>query len=120
LPNEVPVDATVRDLFEETVLTLIVEDLTLSSSNHVRVPLPKHQLVYVFSASLTIPYVIATLRTPAKVERVVTIRSTIHSKGSYVFPATVDIDVLSLTPSRTGLVKEIPCKIEMLHFGYVA
>jgi 8-oxo-dGTP pyrophosphatase MutT (NUDIX family) len=41
LPNEAPVDDDVRELFEETGLTLAVDDLTVLSGNHVRVvPLP--------------------------------------------------------------------------------
>jgi hypothetical protein len=40
LPNEVNIDADVRDLFEETGLTLTVDDFTMLSGNHVRVPLP--------------------------------------------------------------------------------
>jgi ADP-ribose pyrophosphatase YjhB (NUDIX family) len=59
-PNEAHVDVAVRELFEETGLTLTVDDLTLLSGNHVRVSLPvgHHQLVHVFSASLHVPYVI--------------------------------------------------------------
>jgi 8-oxo-dGTP pyrophosphatase MutT (NUDIX family) len=73
LPNDAPVDGGARELFEETGLTLIVDDLTLLSSNHVQVPLPvaQHQLVHVFSASVHVPYVTPTLRTHAKVELVV-------------------------------------------------
>jgi hypothetical protein len=48
--------------------------------------------------------VVANLRTPAKVEQAVTPQSTIHYNGSYVVPASVDIDGLSLTPSKIGLV----------------
>jgi ADP-ribose pyrophosphatase YjhB (NUDIX family) len=39
LPNEEPLDAAVRELFLESGLTLTVDDLTLLSGNHVRVPL---------------------------------------------------------------------------------
>jgi ADP-ribose pyrophosphatase YjhB (NUDIX family) len=47
LPNEEHVDTTVRKLFEEASLSLTVVDLTLLSTNLVRVPLPtgKHRLV---------------------------------------------------------------------------
>jgi hypothetical protein len=44
LPNEAPIDAIVCELLEENGLTPInVDDLTLLSGNHVRVPL--HVLV---------------------------------------------------------------------------
>jgi hypothetical protein len=43
LPNEALFDAAVRELFENTGLTLTVDDLTLLSGNHVRVPLPARQ-----------------------------------------------------------------------------
>jgi 8-oxo-dGTP pyrophosphatase MutT (NUDIX family) len=48
LPNEEPVDATIRELFGQSGLTLIVDGLMLLSNNHVRVPLlaSQHQLVY--------------------------------------------------------------------------
>jgi 8-oxo-dGTP pyrophosphatase MutT (NUDIX family) len=40
LPNEAHVDDAVRELLEETGLTLFVDDLKLlSSGNHVRIPL---------------------------------------------------------------------------------
>jgi ADP-ribose pyrophosphatase YjhB (NUDIX family) len=47
LHNEEHVDAAIRELFEGTRLTLTVGDLTLLSSNPIRVPLldGKHQLV---------------------------------------------------------------------------
>jgi 8-oxo-dGTP pyrophosphatase MutT (NUDIX family) len=40
LPNETHVDDAFSGLFEETGLTLFVDDLALLSDNHVRVPLP--------------------------------------------------------------------------------
>jgi hypothetical protein len=69
----------------------------------VRVALPEGQrrLVYVFSASIPIPYVTAHLRTPpAQLEQGVPAQSTINPDGSYVVPATIDIDGLSLTPAK--------------------
>jgi 8-oxo-dGTP pyrophosphatase MutT (NUDIX family) len=59
LPNEEHVDAAIRDLFEETGLTLTVDDLTMLSNNLVRVPLLEgmRKLVYVFSAYVPVPYV---------------------------------------------------------------
>jgi 8-oxo-dGTP pyrophosphatase MutT (NUDIX family) len=51
LRNEEPVDGAVRELLEETGLTLtVLDDLKLLSNNPVRVQLPygKHQLGYVF------------------------------------------------------------------------
>jgi 8-oxo-dGTP pyrophosphatase MutT (NUDIX family) len=41
LPNEEPVDAVVRELHEETGLTLTSDDLTLLSDARVRVALPQ-------------------------------------------------------------------------------
>jgi 8-oxo-dGTP pyrophosphatase MutT (NUDIX family) len=59
VPNEEPFDAAVRELFEGTSLTLIVNDLTLLRNNHVRIPLlaGKHELVHVFVASVLVPFV---------------------------------------------------------------
>jgi hypothetical protein len=60
------------------------------------------------------------MRSPAKVEQAVIAKSTIHHDGSYVVPATIDNDGLSLTPSKIGLVRGAQRKHELLHFGYVA
>jgi 8-oxo-dGTP pyrophosphatase MutT (NUDIX family) len=59
LYNEEPADAAFRELLEETGLTLTVDDLTLLRDAPVRVALPEGQreLVYVFSASVPVPYV---------------------------------------------------------------
>jgi 8-oxo-dGTP pyrophosphatase MutT (NUDIX family) len=55
--NEAPDDAAVRELHEETGLTLTPDDLTLLSDAHVRVALPEgHQVVYVYSASVAVPF----------------------------------------------------------------
>jgi ADP-ribose pyrophosphatase YjhB (NUDIX family) len=63
--NEEHVDATVRELHEETGLILTPDDLTLLSDAHVRVALPVGQhLVYVYSASVLVPYVTTHSRTP--------------------------------------------------------
>jgi ADP-ribose pyrophosphatase YjhB (NUDIX family) len=122
LPNEELVDAAVRELFEETSLTLIVDDFTLLSGNHVQVPFHdrKFQLVYVFLAMLCPVYGTRNLRTPAKVEQAVTAQSTIHSDGFCVIPTMIDIDGLSLTPFKIGIVREVHRKHELLHFGSVA
>jgi ADP-ribose pyrophosphatase YjhB (NUDIX family) len=67
--NEEHVDAPVRELREETGLTLTPDDLMLLSDAHVRVALPAgQQLVYVYSASVLVPYVASHLRTPAQLE----------------------------------------------------
>jgi 8-oxo-dGTP pyrophosphatase MutT (NUDIX family) len=55
LPSEELVDVAARELFEETGLTLIVDDFTLFNhfnANLVRVSLParQYQVVHVFSA----------------------------------------------------------------------
>jgi hypothetical protein len=64
----------------------------------------------------------ANLCTPAKVEQAVATQSTVHHGGTYVVPATVDIDCLiSLTPFKTGVLnKEAERKHELSYFGYVA
>jgi hypothetical protein len=77
------------------------------------------QLVYVFSTSVAVPYVTTHLRTPAQLEQVVTAQSTINPNGSYVVPETIDIDGLSLTPAKQGLLPVLKRKYELLHFGYV-
>jgi hypothetical protein len=92
------------------------------SGNLVRVPLRVgyYHIVSVFSAFVHVPYVIANLRTPSKVEQAATAQSTIHSESTYVVPTTVDIDGLSLAPPETGLAIEAQRKHELLHLGYVA
>jgi ADP-ribose pyrophosphatase YjhB (NUDIX family) len=75
MPKEELVDVVVRELFEETCLTLTVDDLTMLSNSHVRVPLfvGMHLIVYGFATSHSVPYVIATnMRTPVKVSQAVT------------------------------------------------
>jgi hypothetical protein len=49
--------------------------------------------VYVYAASVYVPYVTANMRTPAQA---VASPSTIHLDGTYVVPATLDIDGLTL------------------------
>jgi ADP-ribose pyrophosphatase YjhB (NUDIX family) len=71
--NEEPVDAAVRELHEETGLTLTPDDLTLLNVAHVRVALPEGQhLVYVYSACVPVPFVTSHLRTHAQLEHAVT------------------------------------------------
>jgi hypothetical protein len=92
------------------------------SNNPVRVSLlvGRHQLVYVFSESVPVPYVTTNLSTHAKVVQAVTPLSTINHDGIYVVLESIDIDGLSLTPTKTGLLPSIIRKFELLHFGYVA
>jgi hypothetical protein len=101
---------------------LTVDDLTLLSVNPVRVPLHvgRYQLVHVVSVFVNVPYVIANLRTLAKVEHAVAAQSIVYPHDSYVISATVGIDGLSLTSSRIELLKETQRKHELLHFSYVA
>jgi 8-oxo-dGTP pyrophosphatase MutT (NUDIX family) len=101
LPNEELVDADVRELIEETSLTLTPDDLSMLSNNPVRVSLleGRHQLVYVFSAHVPAPYVTANFCTLAKVVQAVTAQSTIHPYGAYVVLEPIDIDGLLLTPT---------------------
>jgi hypothetical protein len=122
LPNVELVDAYyVRELLEEAGLTLTFDDLTMLSDAPVRVALPEgqRQLVYVFSASIQVHYVTSILRTPAKLGQVVTTESTINPDDSYVVPAAIDMDGLSLTPAKHGLLPTLKRKFELLHFGYV-
>jgi hypothetical protein len=99
---------------------LTPDDLTLLSDAPVRVGLPKgQQLVYVYSASVPVPFVTSHLRTPAQLEQAVTTQSTINPDGSYVVPDTLDIGGLNLTPAKTGLLPTVKHKSEFLHFGYV-
>jgi hypothetical protein len=57
------------------------------------------------------------LRTPAKLEKAVTAKSIISQNAFYVVPQTIDIDGLSLTPTKHGLLPAVKRKV--LHFGYV-
>jgi hypothetical protein len=77
----------------------------------------QRQLLYVFSAHVPVPYVTIHLRTPAKLEQAVSAQSTIN--GSYVVPQTSDMDGVSLTPAKHGLLPALKYKYELLHFGYV-
>jgi 8-oxo-dGTP pyrophosphatase MutT (NUDIX family) len=118
--NEEHVNAAVRELYEETGLILTPDDLTLLSDAPVRVALPVgQQLVYIYSASIHVPYVTTQLRTHAQLEHVVTTQSTINPDGSYVVPETIDIGGLNLTPAKTRLLHAMKHKSELLQFGYV-
>jgi ADP-ribose pyrophosphatase YjhB (NUDIX family) len=118
--NEEPVDVAVRELHEETGLTLTPDDLTLLSDAPVRVALPEGQhLVYVYSASVSVLFSTSHLRTPAQLEQAVTTESTINPDGSYVVPETLDIGGLTLTPAQKGLLPVVKHTSELLHFGYV-
>jgi 8-oxo-dGTP pyrophosphatase MutT (NUDIX family) len=118
--NKEPVDAAVREWYEETGLILTPDDLTLLSDALVRVALPVgQQLVYVYSALVLVPYVTTHLRTPAQLEHDVTTQSTTNPDGSYVVPETIDISNLNLTPAKTGVLPAMKHKSELLYFGYV-
>jgi 8-oxo-dGTP pyrophosphatase MutT (NUDIX family) len=118
--NEELVDAAVRELHEETGLTLTPDDLTLLSDAPVRVALPEgQQNVNVYSASVPVSFATSHLRTHAQLEQVVTAQSTINPDGSYVVPETIDIGGLNLTPAQTRLLPVVKHKSELLHFGYV-
>jgi 8-oxo-dGTP pyrophosphatase MutT (NUDIX family) len=118
--NDEHVDAAVRELHEETGLILTPDDLTLLSDALVRVALPAgQQLVYVYSASVPVPYVTSHLRTPARLEHIVTALSTINPDGSYVVPGIIDVGGMNLTPAKTGLLAAMKHKSELLHFGCV-
>jgi ADP-ribose pyrophosphatase YjhB (NUDIX family) len=118
--NEEPVDAAVRELHEEIGLILTPDDLTLLSDAPARVALPGgHQLVYVYSAYVPVPYVTSHLRTHAHLEQIVTTQPTIYPDGSYVVPETIDVGGMNLTPAKTGLLPAMEHKSELFHFGYV-
>jgi hypothetical protein len=91
--------------FEKTRIVLASDDFTMLSNKPVRVSLleGKHQLVYVFSTFVPVSYVIANLRTRAKVLQAVTAHSTITRDGTYVVQESIDVGGLSLTPTKTGL-----------------
>jgi ADP-ribose pyrophosphatase YjhB (NUDIX family) len=118
-PNEEPVDAAVCELHEEIGLILVPDDLMLLSDAQVRVALlVGQQLVYVYTASVPVPYVTTHLRTLAQLEQAVTTQSTINPDGSYAVPETIDVGGLNLTPAKTGLLHAMKHKSELLHFGY--
>jgi hypothetical protein len=52
--------------------------------------------------------------------QVVTTQSTINLDGTYVVLESIDIDGLSLSPTKTRLLPSITRKFELLRFGYVA
>jgi 8-oxo-dGTP pyrophosphatase MutT (NUDIX family) len=83
LPNEEHLDAAVRELREETGLTLTYDDLIMLSNKPTRVSLHEgnHQLVYVSSAFIRVPFVAANIRTHTKLVQVVTTESTINHDG---------------------------------------
>jgi hypothetical protein len=123
LPNEEPIDVVVHELHEETSLTLTLDDLTLLSNNPVRVSLPeaKYQIVYVFSLSAPVPFISANIRSHAKLmQDVTTTQWTINPYGNYIVQATIDIDGVSLTPTRAGRLPCVIRRFELLHFGYEA
>jgi 8-oxo-dGTP pyrophosphatase MutT (NUDIX family) len=118
--NEEHVDAAIRELREETGLTLTPDDFTLLSDAQVRVALLDGQhVVYIYAAFVPVPYVTNHLRTPTQLEQAVTAQSTINPDGSYVVPETLDVGGLNLTPAKTGLLPAVKHKSELLHFGYV-
>jgi hypothetical protein len=83
---------------------LTSDDLTLLSDAPVRVALPegRHQLVYVFLASVPVPYVTTHLRKLAKLEQALIAQPTVNPDDSYVVQQTIDIDGFSLTLAKHG------------------
>jgi hypothetical protein len=85
----------------------------------VRVALPGGQpLVYVFSAYIPVPYVIAHLRTLAHLEKDVTAQSTTNHDGSYVVPEAIDIGGVSLKPAEQDLLPAMK-RVNMGYFTLV-
>jgi hypothetical protein len=78
----------------------------------------KH-LVNVFSAYVQVRFVAANILTLAKLVHAFTTHSTIINDGAYnnVVPAAVDIDGLSLTPTKYGRLSDVIRKFELLPFG---
>jgi hypothetical protein len=68
LPNEEPIDAAIRESFKESGLAMTAADLTLPIMFECRYLLGSIGLSMCVSAFVHVPYVIANLRTPAKVE----------------------------------------------------
>jgi hypothetical protein len=58
--------------------------MILLNNSPVRVPLleAKHKLVYVLSASVTVPFILAIIRTLAKLIKALTTQSTIDPNGT--------------------------------------
>jgi 8-oxo-dGTP pyrophosphatase MutT (NUDIX family) len=105
LPNEELVDAAVREMFEETGMTPIVVDLSMLSGKVVRVLLPdsKTQHFYVYYASIHVPYGNNSLRTSAKVVRVVHSQSIVQRDDSDIVQASNALDGLTTTPFVDGV-----------------
>jgi hypothetical protein len=116
LPDEKHVDVAVREVHEKTGLLLICDDLTLLSSNPVRVSLheAKNQLVYGFSAHVPFLFISPNISTPSKLIQVLTTQSTNNHDGTYVITAKIDIDGLSLAPTQIGRVANVIRKLELL------
>jgi ADP-ribose pyrophosphatase YjhB (NUDIX family) len=120
LHDEEHVDAAVRQFHEEISHILTHDDLTLLSDAPVRVAVPDgQQLVYVYSASVAVPYVTTHLRAPAQLEQAVTSQSTNNPDVSYVVPEKIDIGGLSLNSVEKGLLPSMKHKNELPHFGYL-
>jgi 8-oxo-dGTP pyrophosphatase MutT (NUDIX family) len=121
-PNKEPFDVAVREFFEEIGLTLTVDDCAMLRNKPVRVALleGKHHIVYDFSVIVPVPYVTTNSRTPVEVSQAVIAHATINLDVTYVLPKSIDIDGISLTPSKVGLLPAAQRKFELLHFGYVA
>jgi hypothetical protein len=87
----------------------------------VQLPAREYQLVYVYSASVHVPYLNANLRTLAEVEHDSIAQSILQPNSSYyVIPETSAIDGLPKAPYVTGAGKETQLKYELLHSGFVA
>jgi hypothetical protein len=59
-------------------------------------------------------------RTSTKLVQALTTESTINHDGTYVVPATIAIDGLSLTPTKVGRLHFVIRKFELPYFGSVA
>jgi hypothetical protein len=118
----VSISSPTEGYVNKTGLSLTHDDLTLPSNNPVQVSLreAKHRLVYVFSAYVPVTFISAIVRTPTKLIQDVTTQSTINLDGIHVVQATIDIDGLSLTPTKSRRLLDVIRKFELPHFGYVA
>jgi hypothetical protein len=107
LLNDELADVAARELFEETGMTLTVDGLTLLHGEEIHVPLPdsKAQHLYVYDASVHVPYVASHLCISTKVKEVALPKSTVRLDGSYVVATLIAIDGVNFEAFCYGYCK---------------
>jgi 8-oxo-dGTP pyrophosphatase MutT (NUDIX family) len=124
LPNGAPVDAAVRELFEENGLTLTSDDLTMLSGNPVRVPLQdgRHQLVHVFRhQSMSRACLPTFVRSYWSSKPIRSSKPLLLSRLFILIVLTPFRLPSTLTECRLRRLKlDLSRKYELLHFGSVA